>query len=63
MKQHKEKILINRLWDWLEEKFRDTNMKLDHILFRLRKEDPRIYQEDNEKYNLDEEYENYFKGI
>ena len=58
MKQQKEKILINRLWDWLEERFRDINMKLDHILFRLREEDPRIYQKDYEEYNLEDEYEN-----
>jgi len=44
MKPDKEKILINRLWDWLEERFQDVNAKLDHILFRLRKEDPRVYQ-------------------
>jgi len=44
MKLNKDKILINKLWDWLEERFQDVNAKLDHILFRLRKEDPRIYQ-------------------
>ena len=44
MKPQKEKLSINWLWKWLENRFREINMKLDHILFRIRKEDPRIYQ-------------------
>jgi len=62
MKQHKEKILINRLWDWLEIKFRDINLKLDHILFRLREDDSRIYQDTSEMKIIESDDED-FKGI
>jgi len=44
----KNKTAIEKLWKWLEIKFRDINLKLDHILFRLREKDSRIYQDADE---------------
>jgi len=41
----KNKTAIEKLWEWMENKFRDINLKLDHILFRLRETDSRMYQD------------------
>jgi len=46
----------------MEDKFRDINLKLDHILFRLREEDSRIYQ-DAEEMRIIESDDDDFKGI
>jgi hypothetical protein len=32
-----------RLSDWLEDQLKEINQKVDHIIFRLRYEDPRIW--------------------
>jgi hypothetical protein len=44
MENKKQNTIIYRLWRWLEKRFKDTDLKLDHIIFRLRDEDPRIYK-------------------
>jgi len=44
----KRKWTITDLWKWLESRLHEINLKLDHILFRLREEDPRIYQNEPE---------------
>lgn len=52
MKHKPRNERIERLWDWLEARHAEIDWKLDHILLRLREEDPRIYQNGNEKYEL-----------
>lgn len=32
-----------RISDWLEQQLQEINQKVDHIIFRLRYEDPRIW--------------------
>jgi hypothetical protein len=54
MKPKRRITTTKSLWTWLEGKFRETNLKLDHILFRLREEDPRIYQDEEEREKLHE---------
>jgi len=47
MKQNNQKKLFSKLTKWLDQRFRDIEEKIDHILFRLRYEDPRIYEKNN----------------
>jgi len=58
--RRKNKKTIEKLWKWLEDTFRDINMKLDHILFRLREKDQRIYQ-DTEEMRVTESDDDDFK--
>jgi len=50
---------IEKLRKWLEDKFRDINLKLDHILFRLREEDSRIYQDTAEMRIIESDDDNF----
>jgi len=59
----KKRITIEKLWKWLENKFRDINLKLDHILFRLREEDSRIYQERAKMGTIESDNDEDFKDI
>ena len=38
----------------LEHKLNDIDRKLDHILYRLRKEDPRVYSDDDQRGEQEE---------
>jgi len=38
----KRKRTLTDLWKWLESGLHEINLKLDHILYRMREEDPRI---------------------
>jgi len=38
----KRKRTLTDLWKWLESRFFEINLKLDHILYRMREEDPRV---------------------
>jgi len=68
MKQNDSKTLIGKLWEWLEERLKEIELKIDHVLFRLRYEDPRIYVNNNGKNTLngkddDLEIEEDFRDI
>ena len=42
MKPAKQIRTLTDLWRWLESRFQEVSLKLDHVLFRLREQDPRI---------------------
>ncbi len=43
MRQNDSKTLIGKFGEWLEERLKEIELKIDHILFRLKYEDPRVY--------------------
>lgn len=47
--------------EWLRHALEEVNYKLDHIIMRLREEDPRIYQNGKERWNLRRAYNLYKK--
>ena len=47
MRQNDSKTLIGKFGEWLEERLKDIELKIDHILFRLKYEDPRVYINNN----------------
>lgn len=44
------------LGEWLRQALEEVNYKLDHIIMRLREEDPRIYQDGKERWKLHRKY-------
>ncbi len=38
----------NEIADWIEEQLKEVNLKVEHIIYRLRYEDPRIWLAENE---------------
>lgn len=63
MKHKPRNHQIEQLWDWLEVRHAEIDWKLDHILLRIREEDPRIYQNGNERDELREKKGENVKGI
>ena len=68
MRQNDSKTLIEKLWEWLEVRLKEIELKIDHILFRLKYEDPRVYINDKRKniqnrYDDDIEIEEEFRDI
>ena len=39
----------NEIADWIEEQLKEVNLKVEHIIYRLRYEDPRIWLAENER--------------
>ena len=68
MKQNDTTTILVKLWKWLEVRFREIDLKIDHILFRMRYEDLRVNTNNNGKYSQngvsdDLEVEEEFRDI
>ena len=62
MKQKNLEKLFMRFGKWLEGRLEDIEQKIDHILFRLRYEDSRIYSP-IEATEFDRDTEDDFRDI
>lgn len=62
MKQNNLEKLFIKFGKWLEGRLKDIDHKIDHILFRLRYEDPRIYRP-KDVNELDQDTEDDLRDI
>jgi hypothetical protein len=61
MKHKNRKETAASLWKWLDWKLNEINAKLDHILFRLREEDARVYKNESDNYVEEDHSDNFLE--